>query len=500
VKIAVRRAIPVTALLLLTAPALAQEPGRPGETARNTDISIRYNQNDIKPGERARFEVINTSDNIDYLTKTYVLTRANAANIFPLVNEAVLRENGRVDTVAAGGRAVINPETRQAEITDADLTYMVVTAPDWMFPGIDQTIETLDQPGLSAWDNGTLDAYFTLEHRRPSEVAEFLQDYATAGAILIPDDATDRLYVRDAPENFRAMVQAVGLYDTPAQAVMIEAEIVEIIRDDSQNLGLWWDAWKLTLPTDIQSELTLFHDRGRDADIDARVTESGLTGVISGTTPAYTRTDQVTASFLFDNISPQAAAQFVNYLVNAGHARILTSPRITVLQNETGVISSNTDFQILALPQQGEGARVLTDVAAAEGVHLQVRPFIGSNTIRLDIQAQVRSVVGLSETQLPITTTREVQSQAVLRDGERLTLAGLNREQMVKESAGLPGLRRIPGLRYLFSRETEVRRTSDIVIFLTPRIVQPGGEYSGRQGDDVVRAQALEDLAPLHEE
>lgn len=485
-------------LFALSSPA--QRPGAPGESARDTEVSIRYDQSEIDPGERARFEVMSTQDNIDYVTRTYALSGANAADLLPVISAAVAQENGRVDSLALGGDASIEPATGEVRIADAERTYLVVTAPTWMLPGIDQTVAALDQRGVSSWWDGTLEVYLSLEHRRPSEVAAFLESYATERAVLIPDDATNRLYIQDAPENLRAMVEAVRVFDAPAQAVMIEAELIEILRDDSQSLGLWWDAWKLTLPTEVAAELTLFRDRGRDADIDAEVTETGLTGVVSGLTDTFTRSRQITASFLFDNISPQAAAQFVNYLVNAGHARVLTAPRITVLQNERGVIQSLTEYPTLTLAQADGGERVLTDTEVTDGVVLEVRPFIGANTIRLDVVAQVTSLAGVSETQAPVITRREVQSQAVLRDGERLTLAGLTREQLVAESAGLPGLRHIPGLRHLFSRETEVRRTSDIVIFLTPRIVAPGGEYAGNARDNALREEARGDLAPLREE
>jgi type II secretory pathway component GspD/PulD (secretin) len=493
------RTVSTLIALALVAGTQAQRPGEPGEEGES-EVSIRYTQNDLDPGERARFEVIDTQDNIDYIVRTYHLEHANAADLFGVIDEAVEQENGRVDTLAIGGEARVDNATGQVMILEAEDSYMVITAPEWMFPGLDRTIELLDREGISSWEDGTLDAYFTLEHRRPSEVAEFLDEYATDRTILIPDDATNALYVNDAPENFRAMVRAIDAFDTPAQAVMIEAEIIEIVRDDDESLGLWWDAWKLTLPTDADAAFGYFSDRGRDADIDARVTEGGLTGVISGLTPEYTRSQQFTVAASLDNLSPQALASFVNYLVSEGHARVLTNPRITVLQTETGVIESATEHQTVALLQQDdEGSRIYTDVVTTEGVRLEVTPFIGSGTIRLDVDAVVSSVIGLSSTGLPITSTRSVESQAVLRDGERLTLAGLTREQIISESSGVPVLRRVPLVRYLFSRETEVRRVSDIVVFLTPRAVQPGGEYQGERRDRALRSEIESDLSGLRD-
>ncbi|MBN1476004.1 hypothetical protein JXA47_04550 [Candidatus Sumerlaeota bacterium] len=492
---------PITLLttLAIVSAAMAQRPGDPGSQG-DSDLSVRYDQDDVDPGERARLEVIDTQDNIDYVVRTYHLEHANAADLFEVIDEAVEQEEGRVDTLAVGGEAQFDTETGGVLITDAEDTYMVITAPEWMFPGLDRTIEMLDRDGISSWADGTLDAYFMLEHRRPSEVAEFLEEYATDRTILIPDDATNALYVNDAPENFRAMIRAISAFDTPAQAVMIEAEIIEIVRDDDESLGLWWDAWKMTLPTDADAAFGYFSDRGRDADIDARVTEGGLTGVISGLTPEYTRSQQFTVATSLDNMSPQALASFVNYLISEGHARVLTSPRITVLQTETGVIESATEHQTVALLQQDdEGSRIFTDVVTTEGVRLEVTPFIGADTIRLDVNAEVSSVIGLSATGLPITSTRSVESQAVLRDGERLTLAGLTREQIVSESSGVPVLRRVPLVRYLFSRESEVRRTSDIVVFLTPRAVQPGGEYDGQRRDRELRREIESDLSELRD-
>jgi hypothetical protein len=493
-----RPALFFAALAALCLSAAAQRPGEPGQGSGNTEVAVRYDQDDVDPGERARIEVINSEDNIDYVIRTYPLRAANAADLFDVINQAVDQEEGRVDTLALGGRVEVDPMTGEVSIEDATESFFVITAPEWMFPGLDQTIETIDRVGLSSWNDGTLDHYFTLQHRRPSEVVGLLGEYVTDRAILIPDDNTNTLYVHDSPNTLRAIVRAIGAFDIPSQVVMIEVEIVEITRDDDENLGIWWDAWKLTLPTEMDTDLFWFNDRGRDADIDAEVTDFGFSDVVSGTTDRFTRTNQFSASLAFNNLSPQAAAEFINYLVNEGHARILTTTRLSALQSETARLDSATEFQSLVLTQQeSEGSRVLTDVFSVDGIELEITPFIGTNTIRLDIEAEVGSLAGFGETGLPITSRRKFEGQAVLRDGQSFTLAGLSRDQIVSESSGIPGLRRI--LPFLFSREIEVRRTSDIVMFLTPRLVQPGGAYRGQEQDQEILSGAKEDLAELRD-
>ena len=322
-----------------------------------------------------------------------------------------------------------------------------------MISGLDRTIEMLDAPDVSTAVDGTAVYFVRMKHRKPSEVAEFLAQSSGSGfEIIIPDDLNNLLYIQDTPADFEAIMVALPYYDVPQQTAMLSVTIVEMEEGDAANLRIYWDAWKETLPAGLQVDL--FGSVLRAGDETTRLREGAA---------------------MLNNFSPQAAAAFINYLVNRGKARVTSEPVIQLVQGEESVIEATTNYFYRALERDEDGVRTFVDAQAEEGVVLRVTPFIGTETINLQVEVEVSNLVGFGQDGQPIISSSSVSSRAVLRDGESMTLAGLKRNYEVENRSTFPILGSIPGLRYLFSRETTVTRRSEIMIYLSPSRYEPTG-------------------------
>ncbi len=400
-----------------------------------------------KPGgPTERIETIITPDNIDYVTKTYQLKRGHAADLFGVIQGSVALEGGKVFSIDPNIEYEFDETGALTEVRRGGESFLVVTAPQWMIEGLDETIERLDAPGITTDADGTGSRFITMKHRRPSEVAELLSGTAASGFdVIVPDDSNNVLYVEDAPGDFAAIMEALPYFDVPRQTVQLSVKIVEMEQDDAANLGVYWDAWKDALPARIDAEL--FGGRTRLGDDVTRVRE---------------------ASALLGGISPQAAASFINYLAARGRANIASEPQLQLVQGEQTVIQATTNYPYRALGRDDDGARTLVDAVAETGVVLRVTPFLGSETMDLQIEAVVSNLVGFSQDGEPILSSNSVSGRAILSEGESIVLAGLKRSYDVQTRTGIPFLGSIPGLRFLFSRTVSDTRQTEIMIHLTP--------------------------------
>jgi len=78
----------------------------------------------------------------------------------------------------------------------------------------------------------------------------------------------------------------------------------------------------------------------------------------------------------------------------------------------------------------------------------------------------------------PIVTTRKTTNKVMIKDGDTLVIGGLIREEDKPTYSGVPGLMKIPGIKYLFSKKQTVKIKRELIIFVTPRIVRVKEEKS----------------------
>ena len=176
-------------------------------------------------------------------------------------------------------------------------------------------------------------------------------------------------------------------------------------------------------------------------------------------------------------------------LSTQGELRVLSSPRTSALNNQRAVFSVTTAevvFNQTREPIVGPTGGVtgftstVTPTQVNVGIVLDVLPQIGAdNSVTMNIRPVVTSVARTASFtsadgtlfQVPVIDTRESDTMARLREGETIVIGGLMQNRMETVKSGVPVLRSIPLLGRLFSREVQVERKAELVIFLTPTII-----------------------------
>ena len=238
--------------------------------------------------------------------------------------------------------------------------------------------------------------------------------------------------------------------------VLIEAKIVEVNLDRSFEFGIDWNV----------------------------VAGAGTAGlnVRSPAAPRSTGNVEFTISG-----GPGKITAVLNALSSQGDVRVLSSPRVSALNNQRAVFDVTTGEIVFTVSQtlvQNPGGQPtfvsqVTPQQVNVGIVLDVLPQIGAdNTVTMNIRPVVTSVAGTRSVVVdnntysaPIIDTRETDTMARLRASETIIIGGLMQTRREKVRSGVPGLRSIPLLGRLFTSYRDVERKAELVIFLTPTII-----------------------------
>lgn len=158
-------------------------------------------------------------------------------------------------------------------------------------------------------------------------------------------------------------------------------------------------------------------------------------------------------------------------------ADILARPSLLVLDRQPAQFFSGSNVTVAMISAQGGGN--IQDKPV--GVSLSVTPtFVDEDTMLLNVKAArsfFETTAPSATFQQSVQTSRNmVSASAKLKFNETLVLSGLSERETASVSSGVPVLRDIPGLQYLFNRETALDFTKSVLILLTPRRVSTYGE------------------------
>jgi MSHA biogenesis protein MshL len=167
-----------------------------------------------------------------------------------------------------------------------------------------------------------------------------------------------------------------------------------------------------------------------------------------------------------------------------GKVNVLSSPRVTAMNNEPAVIRVGTqDVFFVTTTQVDETGRVLqtavTPQSITEGVVLSVTPQISADgIITMSISPSITERTGQATSRLgdtvPIVSVRETDTLLRVHDGETIVIAGLMQDRLSVDSTKVPVLGDLPLVGRLFRRDEQSKRKTDLVILLTPTILTPG--------------------------
>ena len=278
-------------------------------------------------------------------------------------------------------------------------------------------------------------------------------------------DATNQLNRRSRANQANLRSPVINLMKIASgQQVMLRIRIGEIQRNALKNLGV---------------NLTLFNGGDNGFLIG---TGTGQYGNTAGNNPAFGFNQFTNAGDSFGTIGGNALfgntgiAGTIDALERDGMLKVLAEPNLVALSGEEAQFLAGGEFPI-PVPQQ---LGTTTIEYKPFGVALKFTPFVLSeNRLRIQVQPEV-SELSFEQTidtgdgfNAPSLITRRASTTVELAPGESFMIAGLIRDNMSSQINELPGVGEIPVLSALFRSTSYQRNESELVIAVTPYLVDP---------------------------
>ena len=305
------------------------------------------------------------------------------------------------------------------------------------------------------------------------EVEKVLAKAISKRGTISANPGTSNIMVTDTESKIAAIDIFVEEMDRRTTQLLVEARIYDITSADTLDLGVEWNAGRNTGPG--------FPAAGGET-IGFSRSDPSIDGSMQSTiSKATATTGTLNFGLLNEHID-------VDMLLTAAqgraNAKLLASPRILVLDNEVATFKAVREIPYQRLQQGGYQSFGTTEFKEV-GVELEVTPHLAKDgMIRLHIipvfSVQVDNIDisttgtgGTTSTSpQPVVDRRQADTITLVEDGTTVVIGGLRKEEVTTEISKIPLLGDIPILGALFKFEGESTINSELVVFITPRVIE----------------------------
>jgi len=299
------------------------------------------------------------------------------------------------------------------------------------------------------------------------------------------DSATNMLLVTEVPSRMGELVRYVQNLDVRTPQVSIKARIIAVNRTQTEQLGLSYDlgsanSYFNTLAPRIDP-VTGDVSKG---EFVVELGGNAFTGVANAHRK-YTQSSALDLIFS-TTLGKYSLTSFLSALSEHQLSDVQAEPQITTLDNRTArvLVGQETPVRVIdAGGAGGAGELPRANVQFKEtGIILEVTPHITSNRqILMNVYAEQSQLNQVGGDLGFFTDKRTARSQVLVADGETAVIAGLTQTQITRNRSGIPLLTDLPFIGRLFSQTDTKEQKQDLLILLTPRIVDEGDAGRGNR-------------------
>ena len=446
------------------------------------------------------------------ITKTYLLKHAHPYAVRSLLRDAITTK--RVDASYTGVETILFED---------GTALLFVSAEEYRFKdhengmGIDSLVAKLDQPGMLNSSGQPKFVYF------PANVpAATLMPMIEKVGMNVKDDEAELiggkdkvkldpdlncLFFNTASYSRKNIEEMLRKYDVPLPEIKIKLNVYELYSENDDKLGVDFQAWKNNEGTDFFSVGGRFRDNW---------------AATYGGTMARPQGSERTS---FYNFNPKWNTRYLDFLTSKGKAKIAYSGEVTVRQNTTSTLSRTTqifytdttvppddtqetidnwftrplDNALQALGRESPGNDIRIGKDNQQNVTRAPQSFGFTMTVKagsiapeaaiLQISLDNSSLIGYQSSGAPRIQKGNTIRNSVMVSTKRneFVIGGLEKREVVRGSTGVPYLKDIPGLGYLFQVESESTRKSQLVVAAQCEYVYPES-ISPEEYDKLIRS------------
>jgi type IV pilus assembly protein PilQ len=280
------------------------------------------------------------------------------------------------------------------------------------------------------------------------------------------DARTNTLIVTDLADRLTNTTQLITTLDTPQPQVEIEARIVQISKTYARALGVQWGFNGRVDPALGNTTPLAFPNSGNLAGRAATgVQQPGPAGTaVNYSVPGAPTAVGLALGSINGAFNLDVA---LSALEQSGNARLLSTPRVTTQNNVSAEIA-----QGVQVPYQTVANNTVTTNFKDAALILKVTPQItAAQTVIMQISVDKGSV-GESFNGVPSINTQRANTTVLVGDGQTTVIGGIYASDERSTADHTPGLGSIPLLKWLFKRDTLNDQSTELLIFITPRIIK----------------------------
>lgn len=306
--------------------------------------------------------------------------------------------------------------------------------------------------------------YVQINYAKAIELADLIKNEDTSilssrGSVSI-DERTNTLLIRDTAKIIEDIKRMVNILDIPVRQVIIEARMVTVNDNISEEIGVRWGI--------------------TDAD-----GEYGTSGTSEGADSANTGLVPALADRLNVNLpvaSPAGTLAFqvarladgtildleLSALEKENKGEIIASPRITTANQKEAYIEQGVEIPYQEASSSGATSTQFKKAVLSMTVTPHITP---DNKIILDLVVTQDTVSEISNGSAPAIDTQRIGTQVLVNNGETIVLGGIYQQAIISTVSKVPVLGDIPYFGWLFRNTNQFNEKKELLIFVTPRIV-----------------------------
>jgi len=293
-------------------------------------------------------------------------------------------------------------------------------------------------------------AVFEVNYASIGDVAGQFAALKSERGTITKDERTSRVIVKDIPPALEEMRGLLKTLDAPEKQVMIEARIVEASSNFTRDLGVQWG---------------LHYADGTASVLGINGVDSTFGGVVSPTGPGSTGSGGIGMGMSFGKLTSNIQLDMrLSAAATIGQVKIISTPKVVTLNNKAAKISQGQ-----SIPYQTTSAEGTKTEFVEAALTLEVTPHITADgAVSMKIKASNNSPGTGSP---PPINKKEATTELVVANGETTVIGGIYVDSDTDSDTGIPFLADIPLLGWLFKSNSKVKTKTELLIFITPKLV-----------------------------
>lgn len=296
---------------------------------------------------------------------------------------------------------------------------------------------------------------------------------------LSVDERTNVVIFTDTAAKIKKALAIVKQLDKVTPQVVIEARIVEASTTFSREIGTEWGTGVGTQPSSVLPSAMGDWVTSGDLAVQSAL-DSSVGGGAAATSSTYgfnmgmnfptSSSTTGTIGFNFANLggTPLLLNMTLAAMESEGEGKIVSAPKIVTLDNKEATIEQGVQYPIQTLDESGNTVTEFKDI----NLILKVTPHVTPDD-RISMSLSIEKTdIGPVISGNQSFTSKKAQSQLLVSDGDTVVIGGILKTTKTDSETGLPLVSKLPILGWLFKTESKEDNKEELLIFITPRIVQ----------------------------